>query len=360
MIRNNHRVLPSRLTPQRRQRFRSSQSIPPALEERAAGPEVRCQRLALLSLDIFIYYLSGVLLSLLLLSCSNTSQAQWQQFGSDSLLSSFLFSAWSPSSHWLAVLDTHQVRILRPDGQSASLWNADAFCDLDPPGPTFSWLSGDRLVCLDRAESHYLWFSIDSAGHLHYQSQAPLGLSLSSSDIPLFINANPRYPLIALIVFHNQERLFLSDLQGHQLPLPVPIYATAASWSWDGTQLAVIDQASTITIYQLVQRASGLPTLRWLRRLPLPSSDSEPVAWSPSGRWLVCRHGTYESEDYLFLQATDGSGRSYKLSSSYRQGQLFAPAWSPDGRLLVATQVSTRTLYQFPVSAWMTQQHLTP
>ncbi len=96
------------------------------------------------------------------------------------------------------------------------------------------------------------------------------------------------------------------------------------------------------------------------RRLAAGTDYLQNVAWSPSGRWLVCRHATYESEDYLFLLATDGSGKQVKLTSSTTDGQLDYPAWSPDGKQLIVSRVSDGALLSLDIATLLKQKGVQP
>jgi hypothetical protein len=86
--------------------------------------------------------------------------------------------------------------------------------------------------------------------------------------------------------------------------------------------------------------------------------------WSPSGLGLICRHSSYESEDYLFLLAADGSGKQVKLTSSITDGQLDFPAWSPDGKQLIVSRVSDGELMSLNITEvlkmLLLSSHITP
>ena len=123
-------------------------------------------------------------------------------------------------------------------------------------------------------------------------------------------------------------------------PMPMDGADDTLSWSLDGTTLAITQQSGDVLLLTMQQTAPGKVTVVQSRRLAAGTPPDENVAWSPSGHWLVCRHGTYQSEDYLFLLATDGSGRRVKLTSSTTDGQLAFPAWSPDGKQLIVARIS--------------------
>ncbi len=82
--------------------------------------------------------------------------------------------------------------------------------------------------------------------------------------------------------------------------------------------------------------------------------------WSPSGLWLICRHGSYESEDYLFLLAADRSGKQVKLTSSITDGQLDFPAWSPDGQQLIVARASDGALMSLDIAKLLKAKGVKP
>lgn len=90
------------------------------------------------------------------------------------------------------------------------------------------------------------------------------------------------------------------------------------------------------------------------------TTTDEGLAWSPSGHWIVCRHGSYKSEDYLFLLATYGSGKQVKLTSSTTDGQLDSPAWSPDGKQLIVSRVSDGSLMSLDMASLLKQKGVIP
>lgn len=150
---------------------------------------------------------------------------------------------------------------------------------------------------------------------------------------------NPHHFWLATISDHVtgeiQPYLYLTDLQGHNLIAPFSIGGEELAWSPDGTELAVVQENGNIILWKVRQSPTGTVQVTKLRQLLAGTASDENIAWSPSGRWLVCRHRTYQAEDYLFLLTADGSGKQVKLTSSNSDGQLAYPAWSPDGKQLI-------------------------
>jgi Tol biopolymer transport system component len=155
--------------------------------------------------------------------------------------------------------------------------------------------------------------------------------------------------------------LYISDMAGHELLLPMMIHAYLLAWSPDGTKLALIENGSgTIILLTFEQIAIGKLAIVKEQRFAVGTSQSDSLSWSPSGRWLVCRHASYTSEDYLFLLATDGSGKEVKITSSTTDGQLYDPAWSPDGKLLVVSRVSDGSLLSLNIAALLKAKGVQP
>lgn len=154
--------------------------------------------------------------------------------------------------------------------------------------------------------------------------------------------------------------LYLSDLQGHQLLVPRPVNAQDLAWSPDGTQLGLVDQNGDVMLLRIQQLSVDKLTITRTITLKAGTTTDEGLAWSPSGHWIVCRHGSYQSEDYLFLLATDGSGKQVKLTSSTTDGQLAYPAWSPDGKQLIVSQVSDGSLMSLDIASLLKQKDVTP
>jgi Tol biopolymer transport system component len=73
--------------------------------------------------------------------------------------------------------------------------------------------------------------------------------------------------------------------------------------------------------------------LAWRALTDEPEVDAEP-AWSPEGSQVVFRSRREGSSD-IYIMAADGSGIANLISDPVGPDDEFAPAWNPDGKLLV-------------------------
>ena len=125
------------------------------------------------------------------------------------------------------------------------------------------------------------------------------------------------------------------DRQGRETPIPAPPRAyTYPRLSPDGTRVAVGsgDQETDLWVWDLsrttLTRATSDPTL-----------DLFPV-WTPDGRRVLFSSERAGARN-LFRQAADGTGAVERLSESPNQQN--ATALSPDGRLLIFTETTSKT-----------------
>lgn len=251
---------------------------------------------------------------------------------------------WSPDGHWLAasIFPSDTMRLFSPDGQVKSTWQSG--CDLGG-GTNFSWVSDGRLSCFIGNQPPVLQIiELDQRGQI--KGRTLISVPITPGTIVYDLQWNPRHFWLATIAEAQpgggarSETLYLSDLDGHSLISPLSISGEQLAWSPDGTILALVQENGDIVLLKVQQTKPGKLAMTRIRQLAAGTPADENVAWSPSGRWLVCRHGTYEGEDYLFLLATDGSGKQVKLTSSTKDGQLSFPAWSPNGKQLIVSRVS--------------------
>jgi Tol biopolymer transport system component len=250
---------------------------------------------------------------------------------------------WSPDGRWFATstVATNALQILSPQGKVASTISS---CDLPGDGRNYAWLPDGRISCFLSNEPPTLQIiKLDQHGHPEEQNTVPVPILPGTGVYD--IGWNPHHFWLATIVEAQPGTgassllLSLSDLQGHSLITSFPITAQQLSWSPDGTTLAIGQQNGAIALWGVQQGAGDRLSLKLLRELLAGNPVDENVAWSPTGRWLVSRHRSAESEDYLFLLAADGSGKQVKLTSSTTYGQLAYPAWSPDGKQLIVMRV---------------------
>lgn len=296
------------------------------------------------------------------LSGRSTSIVSPQPFSHDG--GWYTFTAWSPDGHWLAAPvynDADRVRLYAPDGQIIGNWRSD--CGVDVVMQTISWLSDGRMSCFysgtDSTSS--VWIAtLDQSGQESSHTEIPL--PLSSDGFIFSFQWNPRHNWLAIVAGKNESQAWLHifDLAGHQL-LP-PISDSGAGmvlWSPDGKLLAMVEKED-ILLLNFQQTQEGKLLVQSEKKLVVQTPPEDTIAWSPSGHWLVCRHETYEGEDYLFLLATDGSGKQVQLTSSSRDGQLFNPSWSPDGKRLIMTHVGDWSLFSLDMSSFFQQKKLVP
>lgn len=271
---------------------------------------------------------------------------------------------WSPDGHWFATttVATNILQILSPQGKVVSTISS---CDLPGDGREFAWLPDGRISCFVSNEPPTLQvFKLDQQGRPQKPSMLPVPILAGTGVYD--IGWNPHHFWLATIVETQPGTgassllLVLSDLQGHPLITPFPTTAQHLSWSPGGTTLALGQQNGDIALWRVQQEAGERLSLKRLRQLPAGNPVDENVAWSPTGRWLVCRHGSAESEDYLFLLATDGSGKQVKLTSSTTDGQLAYPAWSPDGKQLIVMRVIDGALLSLDMTVLLKEKGVAP
>lgn len=270
------------------------------------------------------------------------------------------YTSWSPDGHWLAApMDDgsqDQIRLYAPDGHVLGTWRS--VCGVGAFNTTIAWLPDGRISC---DYSPDVWIAT-----LNRQGQ-----EISHEMVPLPTQPGTQVGALQWSLHHDwlatiaeaepgslNWLLYLSDIKGHLLLPPMPTDAGNIAWSPDGNTLAVV-RTNEISLLTFQQTPTGDLVVKSERELPVEAPLEETITWSPSGHWLVVRHRTYEGEDYLFLLATDGSGKQVKLTSSYQNGQVFNPSWSPDGKQLIVTQVGSWVLLSLDMVAFFQQHKLT-
>src|SRR6266566_610196 len=269
---------------------------------------------------------------------------------------------WSPDGHWLAasIFPGHAIQFFSPNGQVTSTWQSG--CDLGGPGTNFSWVADGRMSCFLANEPTQLKLvELDQSGQV--KKSTPITVPIPATLV-YDLEWNPHHYWLATIADSQpgdpSSLVYLSDLAGHRLIQPMHIDGEQLAWSSDGTTLAITQHSGDVLLLTIQQTEQGKLAIVKTRRLAAGTPADENVAWSPSGHWLVCRHGTYESEDYLFLLATDGSGKQVKLTSSTTDGQLDYPAWSPDGKQLIVSRVSDGALLSLDIATLLKQKGVQP
>ncbi len=305
--------------------------------------------------------LIGLGLCLLLLGSSCAVSGNLSQFSQDG--HQYDGGKWSPDGHWFAasIFPTNTIQLFSSTGSDITTLTPE--CDLSGSGRNFAWLPDGRLSCFASNEPPYLQIiTLDAKGNQRSSTQIavsiPFGLLIYSMEW------NPHHFWLATVAESAPgsgiSMLYLSNLEGQSLLSPLPVNGDEVSWSPDGTTLAVVQENGDIVLWKVQQHATGkLQVTKW-RILRAGTPADENVAWSPSGRWLVCRHRTYQGEDYLFLLATDGSGKQVKLTSSNSDGQLDYPAWSPDGKQLIVSRVSDSVLLSLNIAQLLKDKGVKP
>ena len=282
---------------------------------------------------------------------------------------------WSPDSRWFAAgtyddttSNGGNIYVFTASGHLATILHADCH---NPGLSKLSWLPDGRLSCIaDKAQPLLDLFTLDQTEHL--KTKTVIAAPFQPEALVLAMQWNPREPWLATIAnsqvgSSHMPTLYLSDLAGHQLSAPMLVNADTLGWSRDGRTLALVELNEEtgdgdIELLSIQPTAAGTLTITSTRQLTAGTPSDETVAWSPSDRWLLCRHGSYESEDYLFLLATDGSGKTVKLTSSFETGQLADPVWSPNGKQVIVEHVDLAggELVSLNMEQLLAEKHIQP
>jgi WD40 repeat protein len=308
--------------------------------------------------------LAGCLLLIGVISCSSSPSNNLSVFSQP--LDNYEGHAWSPDGRWLASesTDRSKLSLFRANGQLIN--ELHQLCYLEGGEQDFSWLADGRLSCLAGNKPPTLnIFTLTAEGKVSKESS--LIVSRPSGTVMYGMQWNPHHFWLATIADQIpgiiSPTLYITDLQGHQLISPMDLTTQDGeqlSWSPDGTILAIVDHNGDIELWKVQQSSTGRLSLTKVRQLAAGTPMYDTIAWSPSGHWLVCRHETSQGEDYLFLLATDGSGKQVKLTSSDSDGQLADPAWSPDGKQLIVGRVSDGALLSLNIAQLLKDKGVKP
>ncbi len=250
-------------------------------------------------------------------SCgSSSSSSSLTPFSSDG--NRYDAGAWSPDGRWLAVegSDRTVIALFSASGQSITYLHLE--CELGAGEEDFAWLPDGRISCYRAGNASVLrLFTLNRSGQSIHENMMPVPVA---PHVFIYgLQWNPRHFWLAVLAESTPgtttPTLYVSDLAGHRLIAPLTLDgAQEMTWSPDGRTLAVVEQSGDVLLLTM-QQASGKLVVAKTRTLTVDTAPDEYVVWSPSGRWLVCRHGTYTGEDYLFLLAADGMGRSCRWIS---------------------------------------------
>src|SRR5579885_2462563 len=310
--------------------------------------------------------LAGSFLVSVVASCSSSSGNLTLFYQPQSSIERYDGHAWSPNGQWVASesTDTTQLSLFYANGHLANQLRLG--CDLGSGEEDFSWLADGRLSCLTGNEPPTVsLLTLTAEGKISKESS--IIVSRPSNSVMYGMQWNPHHFWLATIADQIpgeiSPTLYITDLQGHSLISPMDLTAQDGeqlSWSPDGTILAIVYNTGDILLWKVQQSSTGRLSLTKLRQLAAGTPMYDTIAWSPSGHWLVCRHETSQGEDYLFLLATDGSGKQVKLTSSDSDGQLADPAWSPDGKQLIVGRVSDGALLSLNIAQLLKDKGVKP
>lgn len=272
-------------------------------------------------------------------------------------------SIWSPDGHWLVAESTSLTNITLFSATGQLVNQLQLGCDLGNEVGDISWTKDGRLSCqVSNEPPRVLLAKLNTKGQIITETTIPVPLAPGTTTF--YMQWNPRHNWLATITEATPGSLIfqlsLSDVEGHALMKPMRVDAQELAWSPDGTKLALVQENGAILLLQIEQTTSGGLGLTPLRQLAVGTSPIDSLAWSPSGRWIVCRHESYTGEDYLFLQAVDGSGKTVQITSSTTDGQLYDPSWSPDGKQLIAGRASDGALVSLDIQTILKEKNIEP
>jgi hypothetical protein len=98
------------------------------------------------------------------------------------------------------------------------------------------------------------------------------------------------------------------------------------------------------------------------RLVPARDVDQHYI-WSPTGRWVVVRHGDYRGGDKIYLVNPADPTQTVDVVLADRGGQQMTdPIWSPDGKTLIVftVQYGASQPYQLDIGTYLRSKGLEP
>ena len=96
------------------------------------------------------------------------------------------------------------------------------------------------------------------------------------------------------------------------------------------------------------------------RTMPAGGQLQDGYAWSPSGKWVAVRHTDPQSGDKIYLVNAANSSLTVDVTHAEDVGQMFDPAWSPDGQTLVVFSVDDERPYALDIGHYLASKGLQP
>jgi Tol biopolymer transport system component len=287
-------------------------------------------------------------------------------------------ATWSPDGRWIALLVgpgfAAHLEVLSPDGGTKHDLGSWGCGQVTLPF-SFAWLPDGELSCVTSdgrmlvdGDPFASPRTIGLSGMLHPEGQgsawAPDGSVLIVNSGTLTNDPNPMGSM-----------LFAVDPQGSVTDAPLtPPRADVEQPAWvpHGNALTYVEQEGTSSgIYDLWESAvttgpRGVPSdtpVSLGTPEKLVSNVDRYYAWSPSGRWVAVRYGSYKGGDTIDLVDSTDPTRTVDVVLADNVGvQMEGPIWSPDGKTLIVFSVGydTAQSYSIDVGAYLSGKGLQP